>query len=98
MLFFKESVMKTLATFSMHWLPTAKAGMAIATVCLAGQVLAQATPNALTVDGVVAGQARPAATPDDRAKRPQQHREVRRGPVKPQHYPSNPQPPLPPRR
>lgn len=90
--------MKTPATFSMHWMPSAKACMAIATVCLAGQVLAQATPNALTVDGVAAGQARPATTPDDRAKRPHQPREIRLGPVKPQHYPSNPQPPVPPRR
>lgn len=90
--------MTTRATFSMHWLPSAKAGMAIATVCLAGQVLAQATPNALTVDGVAADQARPATTQDDRAKRPHQPREIRLGPVKPQHYPSNPQPPLPTRR
>lgn len=90
--------MKTRSTFSMHWLQSAKAGMAIATVCLAGQVLAQATPNTLTDDGVAAEQARAATKPDDRAKRPHQPREIRRGPVKPLHYPSNPQPPLPPRR
>lgn len=92
--------MKTHATFSMRWLLSAKTGMAIATVCLAGQVLAQATPNALTVDGVAVGQARPATTPDDRGanKRPHQPREIRLGPVKPQHYPSNPQPPVPTRR
>lgn len=89
--------MKTRSTFSMRWLLSAKAGMAIATVCLAGQVLAQATPNAPTVDGVAVGQA---TTQDDRGanKRPHQHREIRRGPVKPPHYPSNPQPPVPTRR
>jgi hypothetical protein len=90
--------MKTRSTFAMHWLPLVKAGIVIATVCMTGQVLAQATPDALTVEGVAAGQAPPATTPEDRAKRPQRHHEVRRGPVKPQHYLSNPQPPLPPRR
>lgn len=76
---FDESFMKTHATSPMRWLPLVKAGMVIAAVCLAGQVLAQAVHK----------------VPDDRAKRPRKHREVQRGPVKPQYYPSNPQPPVP---
>jgi hypothetical protein len=88
--------MKTHATSPMPWLPLAKVGMAIVAVCLAGQVLAQVAPNAPANGGSAADQARPATSTDDHAKRPL--REVRRGPVKPPHYPSNPQPPVPTRR
>lgn len=97
--FFKESLMKTHAPSPLRWLPLAKAGMAITALCLAGHALAQATPAASaasTNGGTTAEQPRPANAAGDRAPPP--HREVRRGPVKPQNYPSNPQPPLPTRR
>jgi len=59
----------------------------IAALCLAGQVMAQAAP---------ANGGSSAQVPNERAK--PAHGEVRPGPVKPPHYPSNPQPPVPTRR
>ncbi len=94
--FLKESLMKTHAPSPLRWWPLAKAGMAITALCLAGHALAQAAPAVPASGGTTADQPRPANAADDRAKPP--HREVRRGPVKPQNYPSNPQPPLPTRR
>ncbi|WP_157040240.1 hypothetical protein [Polaromonas naphthalenivorans] len=85
--------MKTHATSPLQCLPLTKAGMAIAALCLAGQVLAQAAPNAPANGGSTADPVRPA---DDHAKH--SHREAQPAPVKPQHYPSTPQPPVPTRR
>lgn len=90
--------MKVYPIFQRCWLPLGNTSMAFVAVCLSGQVLAQAAPSS-SADGVNAGnRAGAAKAPNDLATRPQLHREVRRGPVKPPHYPSNPQPPVPPRR
>lgn len=81
-----------------RWLPLGKASMALVAVCLAGQVLAQAAPST-PADGISAADPTGAAkAPSDRASGSHPHREVRRGPVKPPHYPSNPLPPVPTRR
>lgn len=88
--------MKTHMTLPTRWALLAKTGIAMVAVSLAGQAIAQAAPNP-PLNGVnVAEQSSPAATRDNRAKRT--HREVRGAPVKPQHYPSNPQPPVPQRQ
>ncbi|MCJ7800211.1 MAG: hypothetical protein MUP33_10735 [Polaromonas sp.] len=79
-----------------RWLPLGKASMALVAVCLASQVLAQAAPGTPAYGASATDQAGAAKVPKDRATRP--HREVQRVPVKPLHYPSNPQPPVPPRR
>lgn len=86
--------MKTHATSPLRWLPLAKAGMALAAMCLAGQVLAQAAPNAPANGGSTANPVRPV---DDHAKH-SHHHAFQLAPVKPQHYPSTPQPPVPTRR
>lgn len=78
--------MKTHVTPRMCGLPMARSGLAIAALCLAGQVMAQAVP--------ASGGGTPA--PNERAK--PAHGEVRPGPVVPPHYPSKPQPPVPTRR
>lgn len=86
--------MKTHAPSSSRWLPLAKTGMAIAALCVAGHVHAQATPTPPADGNNGADKLQPAKAPGG-AKRPHQHREVSRGPVKPKHYPSNPLPPVP---
>lgn len=85
--------MKTHAPSSLRCLPLTKAGMALAALCLAGQVLAQATPHAAANGGTTADPAHPV---DDHAKH--SHRQAQPAPVKPPHYPSTPQPPVPTRR
>lgn len=82
----------------MRWSSLAKSGMAMVVMCLGAQALAQTTPSTTSDRANTADQARAAAAPNERATRTQPHREVRRGPVKPLQYPSNPQPPLPTRR
>lgn len=87
--------MKTHITLPTRWASLAKTGIAMVAVSLAGPAITQAVPNP-PLNGVnVAEQPSPAATLDNHAKRTP--REVRGAPVKPQHYPSNPQPPVPPR-
>jgi hypothetical protein len=88
--------MKIQVVFPMRWLPLTKAGLAVAAVCLAGQVLAQPAPSVPANGGSAANPVLPANAKDDRAKRIDH--EVSRAPVKPQHYPSTPQPPVPKQR
>ena len=86
--------MKKPATSPQRSLPFVKTGMAIAALCLAGQVLSQAAPP-VPAYGATAYPAGAASTPADTRHA---HREVSRAPVKPPHYPSNPQPPIPTQR
>lgn len=90
--------MKVYPIFQKRWLQLGNASMAFVAVCLSGQVLAQGAPGTAADSGNAANKAGDAKAPNDLATRPHLHREVRRGPVKPQHYPSNPQPPVPTRR
>lgn len=90
--------MKIRAIPQMRCSPLTKSGMALVAACLAAQVLAQGAPSPPTDGANAASQAAPAPAPNERAVGAHPHREVRRGPVKPPHYPSNPQPPLPTRR
>ena len=86
--------MKKPATSSQRPQPFVKAGMAVAALCLAGQVFAQ-TPPAAPATGAAAYPAAAASAPGGATHA---HREVSRAPVKPPHYPSNPQPPIPTQR
>lgn len=88
--------MKMQIVFPVRWLPFTQAGLAVAAVCLAGQVLAQPAPGAPASVGSAANPALPANVKDDRAKRTDH--DVSLAAVKPPHYPSTPQPPVPKRR
>lgn len=85
-------------------LPLAKACMALAAVCLAGQVNAQtapaAPPNAASAATTEADSGTDVRQP---GKRPgngttpstKRREDVSRAPVQPRHYPSSPLPPVP---
>lgn len=86
--------MKTHTTSLMHWASLARTVAAAAVLNMTGQVLAQTPPPAPAIGGA----AYPAVAASAPGGAKHARREVIRAPVKPQHYPSNPQPPVPTRR
>ena len=86
--------MKALVPSTSLWMPVTKVGLAIA--LLVGLAHVQAAPNDAAPSPAGNTAQGDAAKPASKAPKAHQHKkEVTLAPVKPEHYPSHPLPPVP---